>query len=134
MMFLAFASSSPVKVEALICEVVEELGWKREYFAAMLQVTPGQLSSQLAGREHVSLRRLFAIAITADGRLFWLKFLPKLADALRVTNWDASAAELQACRESFLWAIDRVQARIGGHETRTPLKAELRREPKKEIA
>lgn len=41
-----------------VADAIDALGWKREYAAALMQISPAQLTRQLAGLEHLSALRL----------------------------------------------------------------------------
>lgn len=93
MLFLV-SPVAPCDLAGAIDRARRAVGLKHETLAHLMGIASHQLSDQLAGRGHVSLRRLIQVARDADGRQFWIAFLAELA-ALTETETDDPVALLR---------------------------------------
>ena len=93
-MFFA-AVELPFSLEHHIEEARRRAGLKHESLARLMGISSQQLSQQLAGRGHVSLKRLILAACgDADGKQFLHELFLLIKDEMGWTDFDAIAARL----------------------------------------
>lgn len=114
--------SLPFDLAAIFRRAAQETGVKQDALAALMGITPPQLSMQLAAQGHLSLSRLLMLLADADGRLFLATFF---AGVLRAAHLEESTA-LASAKADILAALDLV--------ARRPVKASLRDSNERQVS
>jgi DNA-binding transcriptional regulator YdaS (Cro superfamily) len=88
------------------------VGMKHESLARLMGIPAPQLSQQLAGDGHVSLRRLLGVAIDPDGRTFLQELWPLLSEQVGFDGADPAMAALGHALESVGSLIVRMKVKV----------------------
>ena len=105
-------------VKAAILRCRERVGLKHESLAALMGISPSQLSMQLQPGGHVSITRLLHAAKDDDGRRFLQMFWTSVAEHVGLDDSDAVVQELKRLQGRIAWLADRFQVRMAKAELR----------------
>lgn len=97
--------SEDISLATVFATARGRVGMKHDHLAALMGISGPQLSQQLAGEGHVSLRRLLRIVHDDDGRAFLHALWSDLGDSIGVGDADpvmASLGQVVAAMGTFL--------------------------------
>lgn len=107
-----------VFIKAALLRSAQRCGLKLEVLAALMGITPPQLSMQLRPGGHVSVVRLLSVAKDDDGRRFLQMFWHDVAEHIGIQDFDAVAAELKRFHGRLGVVVDKLQVRMAKSELR----------------